>query len=212
MSTTWKMSLHAPKRVVQAALLAHDEIDDWDYELVIAGREEAEDLLKHKLFKQCSKAALMTQLLCYVEPVGSDYVEGDELVFLEAIDNTPIGSKHTLESAPPVQEGLNCKRQEVTHSYVASESDHSGLSRTDVKAHASSRGQEQVNSALSAPAASNSNNNAYVPGTSWVFEEDEPVLSAAPPLTTIAEDMERSNKDSQKESLDDFLKDFESSI
>jgi ribosomal protein L11 methyltransferase len=41
--TTWKLSLHAPKRVVQAALLAHDLIDDWDFELVIAGREVAED-------------------------------------------------------------------------------------------------------------------------------------------------------------------------
>lgn len=41
--TTWKLSLHAPKPVVQAALLAHDLIDDWDFELVIAGREEAED-------------------------------------------------------------------------------------------------------------------------------------------------------------------------
>ncbi len=40
--TTWKLTAHAPKRVVQAALLAHDLIDDWDYELVIAGREEAE--------------------------------------------------------------------------------------------------------------------------------------------------------------------------
>lgn len=41
--TTWKLSLHAPKRTVQAALLAHDEIEDWDHELVIAGREVAED-------------------------------------------------------------------------------------------------------------------------------------------------------------------------
>lgn len=41
--TTWKASLFAPKRVVQAALLAHDEIDDWDAQLVIAGREVAED-------------------------------------------------------------------------------------------------------------------------------------------------------------------------
>lgn len=41
--TTWKLSLHAPKPIVQAALLAHDLIDDWDYELVIAGREEAEN-------------------------------------------------------------------------------------------------------------------------------------------------------------------------
>ena len=41
--TTWKLSAFAPKPVVQAALLAHDEIDDWDYDLVIAGREVAED-------------------------------------------------------------------------------------------------------------------------------------------------------------------------
>lgn len=41
--TTWKLTAHAPKRTVQAALLAHDLIDDWDYELVIAGREEAEN-------------------------------------------------------------------------------------------------------------------------------------------------------------------------
>ena len=43
MTTTWKLTAHAPKPVVQAALLAHDLIDDWDPELVIAGREEAED-------------------------------------------------------------------------------------------------------------------------------------------------------------------------
>ena len=42
-STTWKLSAFAPKTVVQAALLAHDAIDEWDYELVIAGREVAED-------------------------------------------------------------------------------------------------------------------------------------------------------------------------
>lgn len=41
--TTWKLSAFAPKPQVQSALLAHDEIDDWDYELVIAGREVAED-------------------------------------------------------------------------------------------------------------------------------------------------------------------------
>jgi ribosomal protein L11 methyltransferase len=42
-STTWKLSAFAPKPIVQAALLAHDLVDDWDYELVIAGREVAED-------------------------------------------------------------------------------------------------------------------------------------------------------------------------
>ena len=43
MTTTWKLSAFAPKPVVQAALLVHDLIDDWNPELVIAGREVAED-------------------------------------------------------------------------------------------------------------------------------------------------------------------------
>ena len=43
MTASWKLTAHAPKRVVQAALLAHDEIEEWDYDLVIAGRELAED-------------------------------------------------------------------------------------------------------------------------------------------------------------------------
>lgn len=43
MSQSWKLIAHAPKPVVQAALLAHDEIEEWDPELVIAGRELAED-------------------------------------------------------------------------------------------------------------------------------------------------------------------------
>ncbi|MEL6486402.1 MAG: 50S ribosomal protein L11 methyltransferase [Pseudomonadota bacterium] len=41
--TSWKLTAHAPKRVVQAALLAHDAIEEWDFDLVIAGRELAED-------------------------------------------------------------------------------------------------------------------------------------------------------------------------
>ncbi len=40
---SWKMSAFAPKPEVQAALLVHDEIEEWDFDLVIAGREVAED-------------------------------------------------------------------------------------------------------------------------------------------------------------------------
>jgi ribosomal protein L11 methyltransferase len=43
-STTWKLSVFAPRHAVQAALLAHDVIDDWDPDLVIAGRALAEDM------------------------------------------------------------------------------------------------------------------------------------------------------------------------
>ncbi|UAB77324.1 50S ribosomal protein L11 methyltransferase [Erythrobacter sp. SCSIO 43205] len=37
--TSWKLTAHAPKKIVQAALLAHDELEEWDFDLVIAGRE-----------------------------------------------------------------------------------------------------------------------------------------------------------------------------
>lgn len=40
---TWKLTAYAPKNTVQAALLAHDEIEEWDPELVISGSEVAED-------------------------------------------------------------------------------------------------------------------------------------------------------------------------
>ncbi len=41
--STWKLSAHAPRPVIEAALLAHELVADWDAELVIAGRELAED-------------------------------------------------------------------------------------------------------------------------------------------------------------------------
>ena len=43
MPTSWKLTAHAPKKTVQAALLAHDELEEWDFDLVIAGRELDED-------------------------------------------------------------------------------------------------------------------------------------------------------------------------
>lgn len=43
MSTSWKLTSFGSKLDIQAALLAHDELEEWDYELVISGREIAED-------------------------------------------------------------------------------------------------------------------------------------------------------------------------
>ena len=42
MSQSWKLSAFAPKPVIQQALLTHDEIEDWDPEVVVSGREIAE--------------------------------------------------------------------------------------------------------------------------------------------------------------------------
>ncbi len=41
--STWKLTAFAAKQIVQAALLAHDELEEWDPELVISGSEVAED-------------------------------------------------------------------------------------------------------------------------------------------------------------------------
>ncbi|MEP2736226.1 MAG: 50S ribosomal protein L11 methyltransferase [Erythrobacter sp.] len=43
MSSSYKLTAHGDKANIQAALLAHDELDEWDFELVISGREMAED-------------------------------------------------------------------------------------------------------------------------------------------------------------------------
>ncbi|PEQ11780.1 ribonucleotide-diphosphate reductase subunit beta [Novosphingobium sp. PC22D] len=40
---SWKISAHAPRAVVEAALLAHEDALDWDHDIVIAGSEIAED-------------------------------------------------------------------------------------------------------------------------------------------------------------------------
>ena len=40
---TWKLVGHAAEPVVQAALAAHEAIDDWDADIVLAGSEIAED-------------------------------------------------------------------------------------------------------------------------------------------------------------------------
>ena len=40
---SWKLTAHAPRQVIEAALLAHEDADDWDAEIVVSGSEVAED-------------------------------------------------------------------------------------------------------------------------------------------------------------------------
>ena len=42
-SVSWKLLALAPRAVIEAALLAHEDADDWDPDIVIAGSEVAED-------------------------------------------------------------------------------------------------------------------------------------------------------------------------
>ncbi|WP_309622553.1 50S ribosomal protein L11 methyltransferase [Novosphingobium sp.] len=41
--SSWKLTVFAPRRVIEAALLAHEDAFDWDAEIVISGSEIAED-------------------------------------------------------------------------------------------------------------------------------------------------------------------------
>lgn len=43
MADSWKLVAHAPKAAVHAALLAHEEIEEWDPEIVVTGHEIAEE-------------------------------------------------------------------------------------------------------------------------------------------------------------------------
>lgn len=40
---SWKVTVFAPRNIIQAALVAHEDAWDWDHEIVIAGSEIAED-------------------------------------------------------------------------------------------------------------------------------------------------------------------------
>lgn len=40
---SWKLVAFAPRAVIQAALIAHEDAEDWDWEIVLSGSEIAED-------------------------------------------------------------------------------------------------------------------------------------------------------------------------
>lgn len=43
MAQSWKITAHAPREIVQAALIAHEDVLDWDPQIVLSGSEVAED-------------------------------------------------------------------------------------------------------------------------------------------------------------------------
>ncbi len=43
MTQSWKITAHAPRTAVEVALVAHEDAADWDPEVVLGGREVAED-------------------------------------------------------------------------------------------------------------------------------------------------------------------------
>jgi len=43
MSASWKITVHAPRPVIEAALIAHEDAFDWDPDIVLSGSEVAEN-------------------------------------------------------------------------------------------------------------------------------------------------------------------------
>jgi ribosomal protein L11 methyltransferase len=43
MTQSWKLTTHARRPVIEAALIAHEDAEDWDHDIVISGSEIAED-------------------------------------------------------------------------------------------------------------------------------------------------------------------------
>ncbi len=76
----WKLTAFAPKPVVQAALLAHDEAWDWPADVVIAGREKAEHLPDEWVLEcwyphKPGKADLAAVSALFEQPPGAFQVE-----------------------------------------------------------------------------------------------------------------------------------------
>jgi ribosomal protein L11 methyltransferase len=43
MAQNWKMTAHAPRAIIEAALIAHEDAFDWDHDVILSGSEVAED-------------------------------------------------------------------------------------------------------------------------------------------------------------------------
>ena len=47
MSQSWKITVHGPQAAIEAALLAHEDAPEWDYDIVLGGSEVAEQRPDH---------------------------------------------------------------------------------------------------------------------------------------------------------------------
>jgi ribosomal protein L11 methyltransferase len=142
MADSWKLVAHAPKRVVQAALLAHDEIDEWDPEIVVSGHEIAEDrpddwLLEAWLPRRPGKADRATIAALFeseppalaVEKVPeTDWVtesqKGVEPIragrfYIHTPDHPPSGERGVIDFAIPASQAFGTGQHATTAGCVA---------------------------------------------------------------------------------------------
>jgi ribosomal protein L11 methyltransferase len=115
---SWKIVAHAPRDVVQAALVAHEDVWDWDPEIVIAGSEIAEDKplewkLEAWLPRKPTKAdkAAVTGLFAYGAPAleVEKLPDTDWLVVSQNLTQPIRAGRfhvHTPDFPPAEQEGV----------------------------------------------------------------------------------------------------------
>ena len=173
-------------------------------------RPRTEELLKHKLFKHADKKALMSQLLDAVSVVGSGCVPS--IVDLHTAELLDLENKTTTEAAAEKSLVPSVESSAAVGEQTSAPSDPTPVPPAEastvavmappaaelaaVEEESVSNGvSEQPRNAPRAPGMS------YVPGTSWVFEEEEPADGAV-----------ASKGGEDKNHIDDFLEDFETSM
>ncbi|GMN01283.1 50S ribosomal protein L11 methyltransferase [Erythrobacter sp. MTPC3] len=118
MTSAWKLSAFAPKKTVQAALLAHDEIEEWDYDLVISGREIDEDRPQEWVLEGWyphKPAAAQTQAIAALfdgkaPKITSEKLPDEDWLTLSQQGTPPISAGrfyiHTPDF-PPIEDAIN---------------------------------------------------------------------------------------------------------
>ncbi|MCW1431283.1 50S ribosomal protein L11 methyltransferase [Novosphingobium sp. JCM 18896] len=118
MSTAWKLTAFAPRAVIEAALIAHEDAFDWDPDMVLSGSEIAEDnpddwrlevWLPHKPGK-AEKAAVVALFADKAPPLEVEELPETDWVTESQQGLEPIRAGkfhvHTPEHAPLARRGV----------------------------------------------------------------------------------------------------------
>lgn len=116
--TSWKITALAPRAVIQAALIAHEDAEDWDWEVVLTGSEIAEDkpedwrleaYLPHKPSK-ADQAAVAALFAAGAPDLAVEQLPEEDWITLSQQGVEPIRAGrfnvHTPEYPPLAQPGV----------------------------------------------------------------------------------------------------------
>jgi len=167
-------------------------------------RPKAEELLKHKLFKACDKSAVMAKLLCFVESVGVEKRQEEEVgsvaaatAEFESATLDPVTTSATSATTEESEPRRVMFEDTVFSLPTDANSPHNPTNFPTAPVPITSTTTTTTTS--TAPAA-------YVPGTSWVFDAEDDKEEEGKKervLEALGEGKE------PEQGLDDFLEDFE---